>query len=146
MSGKVLGGIGAALALIIGACAGSSQAAQQPNDQQEVQRVSVDGGYDPRIYTKDAWQLGYCISAENDEAEKHEGDGDYGTGSYADLLATRPCTLTLAFDYGRLLEKYGLVGEKDHDVVWSVLSSKDSKFRDNVIRFSDGYAENFVNR
>lgn len=139
---KALGGVAAVLALLVGSCGGSASAS--PHEQVDV--FSVGGGYDPRIYTGDAWQIGYCISEENDEAENREGDDSYGTGSYGDLLADRPCTLDLAFGYGKLLKKHGLVGEEDHDEVWLILSSKDSEFRDNVIRFADGYAENFINR
>lgn len=142
-TGKVLGGIAAAMTLLLGACAGSAQATET---QQDTQVTSVRGGYNPEIYTSDPWQLGYCISAENDEAEKHEGEDGYGTGSYGDLLADRPCTLDLAFGYGDLLKTHRLVSEEDHDKIWRILSSKEPKFRDNVIQFSDGYAENFVNR
>lgn len=143
---KTLGGISAVLVLIIASCSGAASASDRTPEQTKVQASSVDDGYNPRIYVEDPWQLGYCLSAENDAAEAREGEGEYGTGSYGDLLSNRPCTLDLAFNYGELLEKYRLVGEKNHDKIWGILSSKDSKFRDNVIQFSDGYAENFVNR
>lgn len=139
-------GIGMALAFIISSCAGPAESAEQFPQGPEVQAVSVADGYDPRIYTGDPWQLGYCVSAENDAAEAHETEDGYGTGAYADLLADRPCTLDLAFGYGKLLKKHGLTGETDYGKVWKTLSDKEPKFRDNVMQFSDGYAENFINR
>lgn len=145
--GRSRGGVGVVgliIAMAISTCAGPP--AQSAEGPEKVQHQSVGGGYDPRIYTRDPWQLGYCVSAENDAAELHEGDGGYGTGSYGDLLADRPCTLDLAFGYGKLLKKHRLIGEENHDKVWKILADKEPKFRDNVISFSDGYAENFVNR
>lgn len=141
---KALGGIAAALALILGACGGSASADDRAPGAASA--ASTGGGYDPEIYTGDAWQLGYCISVENDAAEVHEVEGGYGTGSYGDLLADRPCTLDLAFGYGKLLKKYNLVGSEDYIKIWKVLSDKEPVFRDKVVQFSDGYAENFVNR
>jgi len=139
-----MGAIAILIAMAINTCSGgTAQSAQVP---ETAKRQAVDGGYDPRTYTRDPWQLGYCVSAENDAAEMHEGDGGYGTGSYADLLADRPCTLDLAFGYGKLLKKHRLTGESDHDKVWMILADREPKFRDNVMDFSDGYAENFINR
>lgn len=137
-------GIGMAMAFIISSCAGPAQSAEM--DAQPKAVMSVAAGYDPRIYTGDPWQLGYCVSAENDAAEAHENEGGYGTGSYGELLADRPCTLDLAFGYGKLLKRYRLVGETDYGKVWKTLSDKEPKFRDNVMKFSDGYGENFINR
>lgn len=141
---KALGGIAAALALILGACGGSASADDRAPEAVPV--TSTGGGYDPEIYTEDPWQLGYCISVENDSAEVHEVEGGYGTGSYEDLLADRPCTLDLAFGYGKLLKKHNLVGNENYIKIWKVLSDKEPGFRDKVVQFSDGYAENFVNR
>jgi hypothetical protein len=133
-----------AMAFIISSCAGPAQSAEM--GPPPVQAASVADGYDPRIYTREPWQLGYCISAENDAAEAHEGDGGHGTGSYVELLADRPCTLDLAFGYGKLLKKHRLIVETNYAKVWKTLSDKEPKFRDNVMRFSDGYGENFTNR
>lgn len=135
-----LGGVGMALALIISACAGPSA-----NGAPQVRPSAVVDG-DPRKVTGDSWQIGYCISQENEAAQKHEQDGEYGTESYAELLSDRPCTLDLAFGYGDLLAKHHLTGEKDFVKVWRILSKKETKFRDRVIRFADGYAEHFINQ
>jgi hypothetical protein len=142
---KALGGIATLLALAMGACSSSAQATEGTSAAVRPV-VEVAEGYGPQIPDGDAWQLGYCISVENDMAEAHEVDGGYGTGSYADLLRDRPCTLDLAFGYGKILRKYHLENSSDYERIWKVLSSKDKKFRDNVMEFSDGYAENFVNR
>lgn len=136
-----MGGIGVVMAVIITACAGPAQSAEM------AEQASVDGGgYDPRIYTRDPWQLGYCVSVENDAAETHEDEGGHGTGAYSDLLADRPCTLDLAFGYGKLLKKHHLTREENHARVWKILADTEPKFRDNVMNFKDGYAENFINR
>jgi len=138
-----LGGVGVLLAILLSMCAGRAQSAEPPGEEAV---ESVNAGYDPDIYTRDPWQLGYCVSRENDAAEMYEGEGGYGTGSYAELLAARPCTLDLAFKYGKLLKKHRLVGEEDTGKVWKILADTEPEFRDNVMKFSDGYAENFVNR
>ena len=142
-----LSGVGVLMALVLSACVGTGPAqSAEMEPQAKVAPVSVNEGYDPRLYTREPWQLGYCVSAENDAAEAHEGEGEYGTGSYAELLADRPCTMDLAFGYGKLLKKHRLIGETDTEKVWKTLSDKEPDFRDNVTQFSDGYAENFVNR
>jgi hypothetical protein len=138
-----MGGVGLMLAMLITSCGGGTAQSAEP---QKPDTVSVNAGYDPRIYTEDPWQLGYCVSVENDAAEEHEDGGEYGTGSYADLLSDRPCTLDMAFGYGKILKKHHLVGEHDAGRVWSVLADTEPKFVENVVQFSDGYAENFINR
>lgn len=145
MSRSSMGGIGLLLALVLGACSGSAQAKGDLVDTEHPRGTSEDRGA-AFASVDDPWEMGYCISEENDVVREHESDGEYGTGSYVDMLASRPCTLDLAFGYGKLLAKHNLSGDQDYAKIWKTLSDREPEFRDNVMRFADGYAENFVNR